>query len=191
MNETLLEIEERVSDLLFQQRSTLKEIEEAKGILDDKEEEMQRIVSLVQACQVIASAIQQTAHKKISSIVTKCLGSIFDDPYEFELIFEQKRGKTECHPIFKRDGNVIEDPMSASGGGAVDVAAFALRLASVVLKKPSKRKFLVFDEPFRFVSKKYRPRIRQLLEELSEGYGVQIVIVTHMEELKIGTICSL
>lgn len=89
--------------------------------------------------------------------------------------------------VFIRDGQEI-DPMSASGGGVIDVAAFALRLACLLLATPRPRRLLVLDEPFRFVSAKYRPKIRALLLQLSEELGVQIILVTHITELQIGTV---
>lgn len=159
--------------------------------IEELEDKLENLSLLLQKGQDVAKAMQQIAHKKISSIVSKCLTAVFDDPYEFEIIFEQKRNKTEAKPIFKRDGYIIEDPLSASGGGVIDVASFALRLAAIVLSKPSKRKILILDEPFKFVSKKYRSKIGQILTEIAEGYGVQIIMVTHIEELKTGLVCSL
>lgn len=169
----------------------LAEIEDAKQNLEQSEEQLQNLQILLNKCQQVAEAIQQTAHHKIAAIVTQCLNVVFDDPYEFEIVFERKRNKTEAHPIFRRNGCVIDDPVSASGGGVIDVASFALRLAAIILSRPSKRKLMVLDEPFKFVSKKYRQKISQVLHELCDGYGVQIIMVTHIDELKTGTICKI
>lgn len=188
---SLQEIKKNINLLALQEHELQSAIVEAKEIIVVQEDEIEDLRHLQEGAQIVASAIQKRAHEKISRIVNKCLSTIFDDPYEFEILFERKRNKTEAHIVFKRDGNVLEDPMEEGGGGAVDVAAFALRLAAIILSKPKKRKLLVLDEPFKFVSKKYRPRIGKLLQELSEGYGVQIVMVTHIDELKTGTICQL
>jgi len=153
-------------------------------------EEAQRIV------QEIAQRVQQIAHDHIARVVSKCLETIFDEPYKFILNFERKRGRTEANLIFERDGESV-DPLSASGGGVVDVAAFALRLSCLILSKPPLRRFLALDEPFKFVAKlgpegeEYRERIRQLLEELSKELDVQFLMVTHMDELETGHIVRL
>lgn len=140
--------------------------------------------------QSVAKAVQQEAHERIASVVCRCLEAVFDDPYEFEISFESKRGRTEAVLEFVRQDTRM-DPLSAAGGGVVDVAAFALRLACLVLAKPRNRRVLFLDEPFRFVSENFRSRIRDLLLTISEEMGVQIVMVTHIDELRIGKIVEL
>lgn len=140
--------------------------------------------------QHIATTIQEQAHSKIASVVTRCLEAVFDDPYEFQITFERKRGKTEAVLSFVRDGQQVH-PLSASGGGVVDVAAFALRLACLMLSVPRKRRTLVLDEPFKFVSKEYRHRIRELLETLAEEMDVQFIMVTHIPELECGKVVEI
>jgi DNA repair exonuclease SbcCD ATPase subunit len=147
-------------------------------------EEAQRVV------QLVAQTVQQQAHDKIAGVVSRCLEAVFDEPYEFQIHFEQKRGRTEARLVFVRDGNEI-DPMTGSGGGVVDVAAFALRVACILLSKPQVRRTLVMDEPFRFVSACYRPRLRGMLERLSTDLQMQFIQVTHIEELTTGTIIEL
>src|SRR5690606_22331285 len=119
--------------------------------------------------------------------VTRCLQSIFDKPYEFQIKFLQKRGRTEAQMVFVRDGQEI-DPLTASGGGVIDVAAFALRMASLMLSRPTPRRIIILDEPFKFVSEGRRPQIRQLLEELSEQTGFVFLMTTHIPELELGDV---
>ncbi len=127
--------------------------------------------------QAVAQQIQTIAHKRIAEIVTSCL-AIFEEPYVFRIHFDRKRGKTDARLVFERDGLEV-DPLTASGGGVVDVAAFALRVACLVMRKPSLRRLLVLDEPFKFVSVEYRPRVRRMLEKLATDLHIQIVMVTH------------
>jgi DNA repair exonuclease SbcCD ATPase subunit len=140
--------------------------------------------------QHVAQLVQQQAHQQIASIVSRCLEAIFDEPYTFVIEFDRKRGRTEAALTFQRDG-ISVDPMTASGGGVVDVAAFALRLSCMLLSKPSVRKLLILDEPFKFVSAEYRPRLRSMIESLSKELGVQFLVVTHIEELQIGKVVHL
>ena len=88
---------------------------------------------------------------------------------------------------FVKGGNLV-DPMTASGGGVVDVAAFAARLARLMLSRPARRRLLVLDEPFRFVSRDLRPRVRELMEMLSSEMEVQFVLVTHDPQLAVGKV---
>jgi len=135
--------------------------------------------------QLLAQGVQQQAHSKIAGVVSDCLSSVFDDPYEFHIVFDRKRGSTEARLRFTRRGLDV-DPLTASGGGMVDVAAFALRVACLILSRPRLARVLVLDEPFRFVSAQYQDNVRTMLEQLSEEMGIQIIMITHNENLATG-----
>lgn len=159
--------------------------------LEQTKERLQTLSDAQVLVQSLATQLQETAHEQVSQIVTKCLSAIFEeDAYTFKIHFERKRGKTEAVLLFERDGKEI-DPTSAAGGGAVDVASFALRLAALILSRPQKRKLLVLDEPFRFLSAEYRPKVRKMIEQLSSELRVQFILVTHAFDLICGTIIEL
>ena len=131
--------------------------------------------------QLVAKETQEQLEYKISELVSLGLSAIFDNPYELVLNYEIKRGKTEADLLFKRGDNVVK-PMLASGGGAVDVAAFGLRVAIWSLKSPRSRNTLIFDEPFSFLSKRHQRKAGELLSEISSKLGIQIIMVTHNQE---------
>lgn len=137
-----------------------------------------------------AMMVQESIQKHVAKLVSECLEYVFDEPYEFKILFEEKRNTTEARLVFLKGDDEV-DPMTASGGGVVDVAAFGLRLACLLLTTPSVRKLMIMDEPFRFLSVQYRDRVRALIEQLSEDYDCQFVIVTHMDELRIGKVVDL
>lgn len=156
---------------------------------------LEKQLDLLQQAQLIAQevaqVVQQRAHHRLASVVTRCLRAVFgDDAYEFRIDFERKRGKTEARMFFIRDGLEV-DPLTAAGGGPVDVAAFALRLAALVLSRPIKRRILFLDEALRFLSREYWPAARGMIEAVAEEMGVQILLVTHQEGLVAGKIVRL
>lgn len=172
------------SDFRTAQRDRARECKE----LDEAEGEVGATVEVQKILQSLAATVQQQAHRRIASVVTRCLEAVFgEDAYEFKINFEEKRGKTEARLLFCRDGMELE-PLEGSGGGAVDVAAFALRLACLVLQRPACRRLLVLDEPFRFVSKSYRPRLKSLLLALANEFNVQFIMVTHIPDLMTGKV---
>lgn len=118
----------------------------------------------------------------ISDIATLALNAVFDDPYELKVEFVQRRNKTECDIYFVRDGNRI-DPLGASGGGAVDIASFALRIASWSMTTPHTRNTIVLDEPLRFLSAGLQERASTMLKEISEKLGIQFILISHNETL--------
>lgn len=140
--------------------------------------------------QAVAQTVQQEAHRRIAGIVSRCLRAVFDEPYEFRIEFDRKRGRTEARLEFVRDGFAV-DPLQAAGGGVVDVASFALRVAALMLSTPPLRRLLVLDEPLKMLSVEYRGRVCEMLEMLARDMGIQIIQVTHSEELKTGTIVKI
>ncbi len=155
----------------------------------------QKVDDLLQAqemVQHIAQAVQQKAHAKIARIVTKCLGVVFDDPYEFHIRFDRKRGKTEARMVFVRDGLELDDPLNEVGGGVIDVAALALRLACIMLSKPVRRKLVVLDEPFSQIrGKQNQARTREMLIQLADELGIQFVLCTDIPAYRLGTIIEI
>lgn len=125
---------------------------------------------------------QQQLQYHISDITSLALESVFDDAYELKAEFVERRNKTECDLMFIRDKSKI-DPLSSSGGGAVDVAAFALRVASWSMQFPKARNVIILDEPFRFLSKDKQYKASQMIQELSNKLGIQFIIVTHEQIL--------
>jgi DNA repair ATPase RecN len=140
--------------------------------------------------QEVAQQLQQKAHSQIAGIVTKCLGLVFDEPYEFKIEFEQKRGKTEAKLLF-REGVHDMNPMEEGSGGVIDVAAFALRLTNLMLATPKLRKLIVLDEPFKGISIENAPKIGRMLKVLAKELKVQIVFVTHNRLMRSGKVVEL
>lgn len=121
---------------------------------------------------------QSQLQVSISDITSLALEAVFPDPYELKVEFVQRRNKTECDLYFVRDGNRV-DPLSASGVGAVDVASFALRIASWSMSIPHSNNMIIMDEPFRFLSENYQEQASIMLKEISNKLGIQFLIVTH------------
>lgn len=137
--------------------------------------------------QAVAQTVQTSAHDKISRVVTRCLKAVGWD-YEFKIHFDRKRGKTEARMVFLRQGHEVK-PIEASGGGPVDIAAFALRVACLILATPKKRRLLCLDEPYRNINgQMYRERAAKLLETLSRELQIQVILATGEKWLRIGKV---
>ena len=182
---SLIKLRKTVNEGLTEYRLFKSQYKEKLNTKKDLEQLSLEIIQAQEIVQSVAKTIQEEAHNQIASIVSQCLEIVFEEPYAFHILFEQKRNRTEARLVFERDSLQI-DPMSAAGGGVVDVAAFALRLSCLMLSKPKLRRLLVLDEPFKFVSQEYRSNVREMLERLSEELQVQMVIITHINELVTG-----
>jgi len=125
---------------------------------------------------------QQQLQFHISDVTSLALESVFNDPYQLKVDFVQRRNKTECDLKFVREDSEL-DPLTASGGGAVDVAAFALRIASWSMAHPRTRATIILDEPLRFLSADNQEKASRMIKELSQRLGLQFIIVTHESTL--------
>jgi DNA repair exonuclease SbcCD ATPase subunit len=175
-------------ELAGDRKQLKKELKEAE-IVKENIDCLREAQSLIQEC---ASVVQQKAHAQISKIVTYCLVAVFgqDESYQFEIEFKKKRGKTEAELHFIRNGKRFH-PTAGAGGGVVEVAAFALRVAAIMLTKPKKRRLLILDEPFKMVSSDYVGRIASMLEAMADELEFQFIIVTHNDELKVGNVVEI
>jgi len=64
------------------------------------------------------------------------------------------------------------------GGGVIDVASLALRLACILLSRPPRRRLVVLDEPFKHLrGADNNRRAIQMVKEISRKIGLQVIIV--------------
>lgn len=125
---------------------------------------------------------QQQLQFHISDLTSLALNAVFPNPYTLKVEFVQRRNKTECDLLFVR-GDMEIDPMEASGVGAIDVASFALRIASWSMMSPHTRNTIILDEPFKFLSTDYQAQASAMIKEISEKLNIQFIIITHEENL--------
>jgi len=173
-------LERKLNNLFGKKEQIEKQIadnEKNKNALVRRQRNIQEAQSLIQS---VAKQTQEELSNQISSIVTLALNSIFDVPYEFGIRYEPKRGKTEAYLFFKKNGMEV-DPIDDSGGGVVDVASFALRIALWQLSRPRPSDTIILDEPMKWLDRKLQPKASELLKTLSDKLGIQFIIVSHDE----------
>ena len=73
------------------------------------------------------------------------------------------------------------------GGGVADWIAQLLRIACLLLL-PQTRRLLVLDESFRFVSDDRVAALGDVLVQLCQEWDMQMILVTHQELFKSGTL---
>jgi DNA repair exonuclease SbcCD ATPase subunit len=157
--------------------------------LNEGREDELRLNALYGSTRKMRAVTQEVAEQtlnnlsyQVSSIVTSALASVWPDPFGFDVEFRQARNQIECHLWFIKNGHRIE-PMESSGGGALDVASFALRITYwSLLPNPTRPTFLL-DEPFKYVSEDLQEACSQMVKMLSEKMGVQVIMVSHLPNI--------
>ena len=171
-------------------------IEQKKGAmqqvsndLDSFFKKQEESISEIEVCEEAQIIIQNVAQKtqqelqyRLSDLCSLALKAVFANPYKLNVEFEIKRGKTECKLSFEKNGELFS-PMDSSGGGAIDIASMALRIAIWSITSPKTRNTLILDEPFRFLSEEYQEKASIMLSTISKKLGIQIIMVSHCNEL--------
>ena len=176
----------RLKQLFLQSKGMKKQVEnnliQNKTTLDNLNNRIRLLEQAQAFLQKVAQDTQSQLKFQIEDIVNLALETCFPNEYEFQLQFNIARGKTDAELVFlsQKTGRPI-DPMNASGGGVVDLTAFALRIASYALEQGVDN-VIILDEPFRFISRDLQARAGEILKSLSTKLGLQIIFVTHVPE---------
>ena len=167
---------------LEQQKGQVSQIEKSVKELNLKLRKNKRSLRHHEQAREVIREVGLKTHQQlqyhISDITSLALEAVFNNPYELIAEFVQRRNKTECDLFFQRDGSKV-DPLTASGVGAVDVAAFALRVASWSMLRPHTRNTVILDEPLKFLSNEYQEKASVMIKEISKKLGIQFIIITH------------
>lgn len=175
-----MEIKEKLNKAIIKRQSNIELLAQRKQRLEEIKTETEEVLKSISVCQNVATEVQKQLSVKIDTIVNLALATCFGDEYTFKLNYVPARGKTEVEFLLLQNGKEI-DPMNQNGGGLIDILCFALRVA--VFNISHTDDVMVFDEPFRFVSKGLREKVAEVVHTFSERLNIQIIEVTHVEEL--------
>lgn len=187
------EIDKLETELSRRERQLERRIGEARSLalegirVRDQEKESQVLAEAheeaVAVLNSFADARQEEAIRRIETLVSTGLRSIFGESLSFAVKSDLKARRSEIEFVIRSevDGAVIETPvLDARGGGVAAVVGFLLRVI-IILLKPGVRRVLFLDESFAQLSAEYEEPCAEFLRELADKAGVQIVLVTHSE----------
>jgi DNA repair exonuclease SbcCD ATPase subunit len=168
-------------------------VESLQNDIESKETQINEKLALVDdlaKAQWILTEVQQKTQErfkeKIEGLVTMAIKSVYDRPFGFELVFERKRDKMEIRPLIYEIVNgqkeYYDDPEGELGGGIVDICSFALRIVLWTIEKPRSRNVFILDEPGKNLGQLIS-LFGQMLKEVSHKLHVQLIVITHDEEL--------
>ena len=176
-----------IRDKFIQMKGRKEQLElDLKRVKKNINEAEQREKYVLKARSVLQKVAQETQEKlvyHISNIVNMALGAVLPDPYKLVIHFVERRNTVECDLLFEKDGEEMK-PETSSGGGALDIAAFALRC--VFWSFENTRPIIFLDEPFRFVSVDLQSKVGDMLQSISEKLGLQIIMVSHLPNIIAG-----
>lgn len=161
----------------------------AKIALEESEKEVTRIQELSKTAEevrmfftLLADQQRKELEQKVEALVDYGVQAVFGPTYRFKVTSEL-RGKSVRTEFWLVENGLQLPLLDATGGGIGDVVSFLLRVVILCLARPSQRRVLVLDEPFKFVSASHFTTLSTLLRELSESLDLQLLMVTHKPEL--------
>lgn len=167
----------RLDEKKGEKRQIEKKLETANNSINQLEKDIERGENAKDVVRTVALQTQQQLEYRIASTVSAAEYAVFEDPYSLNVEFNQRRGKTECDLLFERDG-YYRNPLAGSGYGAVDIAAFALRVACWSMSRKT-RPVLILDEPFKHLKgEAENRRAIDMVKEISNQLGLQIIMVS-------------
>ena len=172
---TVEHLDGRHSELRERHATAKERLERAK-----KRAEVLAVVSGI--IQKAAQLTQEQLEYGLGEIVTLAMETV-GLQYKMRVRFDISRNRTEAALLFVDEADNEVAPMDAAGQGAVDVAAFALRVALWCMSNPRPRPVFILDEPFRNLSVDRQEYAAALLRELVDRFGFQFIIVTHEDKL--------
>lgn len=171
---------ERITTLEAERNIIQTQIDDYKQELKDIEYETHCADNARSILKLAARKTQEKIEVHLSDLVTNAFNMILNSPYKLDVKFVEKRNKTECEINFERNGFLFR-PKFTTGGGVIDIASFALRLAYWKLEKTIP--IMLFDEPFKYLSSRLIPKAVELLNLLVEQFEMQFIIITHIGTL--------
>lgn len=174
----------RLNKLQGQKELLISQLKSAEQTKKEKQEQYEKTLKAREVFTQVAENTQKTIEFQVSNLVSYAVASVFPDPWQFKLSFLQRRNKTEADLIFFKgnEERQTSDILNSGGGGAADIAAFALRPAMWSLKKTAP--FFFLDEPTKFLhNPTYQEKASEMFHEIAQKMGIQIVIITDQDSL--------
>jgi len=121
---------------------------------------------------------QEEVSALVADVVTLALSTVYGDEYRFEMEHKIARNQSEIVPWIVKDGERLS-PNDEVGGGVIDVAAMALRMAVWAVSEPRPAPVFLLDEPGKFISRDKQASFGRMLREVASMLGIQILLVSH------------
>lgn len=180
---TVQQIQAFVQERKLQKQVLQKQLDNQSS---NKQALQNRYDDLVEARRIISEAARSTQLQFqgfVESLVTMAIQTVFpEQQYRFVMEFDLKANRSEINLLVQQGEKEPYRPEDEQGGGLLDVLSFALRVVMWSLEKPRSRPVFVIDEPFRYCGK-LTSLAGNMMKEISQKLGIQIIMVTHEDSL--------
>lgn len=170
-----------INTALSRRTNLLIDIDQIDAELIGRQQEQQDINEMLDIARKAARLVQDELAGKLSTIVTKAIATVFEEPLEFVCEFVERRGVSEADLYVKDADGHTYDILSGRGGGLADVCSTSLQMAFIMLSDVDR--YLIADEIARHLSTGHQERFAEVLKLLCSEFGFTIVMTTHSQAL--------
>ena len=180
------ELKDKFTRLSERRRAMAEELDVASAQLKALEAGMDDFARAQVFFAELAEQTQRQFREQVERLSTAAVHSVFDRPYQVKLSSERKRGRMETEILVVENGEEFQ-PRAEMGGSMVDLLSFAMRIILWSMQAPRSRNTFILDEPFKFLGNEtgYLEKAGKLMKELSRRMGLQFIIITHEDDLKV------
>jgi DNA repair exonuclease SbcCD ATPase subunit len=120
---------------------------------------------------------------KLETLVNSALSFVFPDKQMFFKLIGKKTKTGLQYDIYIETDGTITSVFDAKGGGVLDIASLALRIAYLKLYEGSLGQVLILDEPFKNLDIERISNAVAWLSHICKELGIMIITATHITEL--------
>lgn len=184
----LLNSHKQLDRMLLQREGEHKAILSAKVELEKqvqlKKQEAELLEKVVAVVQKLTEISRKETLDKVAAIVTTALKEVKDPDLEFRINYRTERNQAAAEFVLYNSKLKMEmDPLQSSGGTLVDIIEFALKVSLLLKWQPQLTRVMVLDEALKHISAIDRPAMAQFVRQVAEKLNIQIILVSHSEEL--------
>lgn len=162
------------SQVMAELQGARKLIERELLSIEQKVVDVEAELRLESQCEEALEYLAQQGSDRLTRLVLIGLSVIYGSDYRFRRVGRD---------ILVDDGHVEVDMIDGRGGGLTDVVSLLLRVLALRQGKGGALETLVLDEPLRSVDKETALRASGFLLKIAERMGVNVLMVTHRDEL--------
>lgn len=179
MRGRIQELRNKLQYLKGQRDQLQKTIDGLKDKIRDDKRTLIRYERALEIVKQVGLLTQKQLEYHLAEQVSLAMEAVFDNPYQLKVNFQEKRGKTEAEILFVK-GGLEFPPLGNAGGGTIDVASLALRIAYWSMRRDKKiRPLLLLDEPFSQLKGEIaNRRALSIIQEISHKLGLQIIMIS-------------
>jgi len=177
-------MENRYRSLLAKRDLLKKQLAQKTTQLEQVEKDHKNHIKARAVITELLENSQDKMKKRVGSLVTSAMSSVFNRPYKFSLEFIQKRNKVECVPVITENDIINDDIKYDMGGGILPIISFPLRIVFKTIQANPTRDVIILDEPIKgSLSDQTLDKTISMFNELSKKLGIQLILITHYKEL--------